>query len=116
MPAYVSCFTQCLNAQAASQSPAVSLPTTSPRRISRRDVDLGLPAAPEGSPSPNSLPYQASPDHPDVAEDNGQLDEEEDTEMEFSSEADTPKVGLHVIQALDTCSLSWQAIFAVICM
>ena len=103
--AYVSCGMQAASVndillQAASQSPAVSLPTTSPRRISRRDVDLGLPAAPEGSPSPNSLPYQASPDHPDITEENGHVDEEEDTEMELSSEVDTPKVGLHISQTL----------------
>lgn len=84
-----------LGLQAASESPAASLPTVSPRRVSRRDVDLGLPpAAPEGSPSPNSLPYQASPDHPDPMEEDGMTAaEEEAADEELSSEADTPEVG-----------------------
>lgn len=82
--------------QAATESPAVS-PTTSPRRVSRRDVDLGLsPAAPNNSPSPNSLPYQASPDHPDLMEEKDMSDgaEEEDEDDEISSGADTPKVSV----------------------
>ncbi|KAL3160013.1 hypothetical protein ABBQ38_010400 [Trebouxia sp. C0009 RCD-2024] len=79
--------------KAVSESPAASLPTISPRRTSRRDVDLGLsPAAPEGSPSPNSLPYQASPDHPAPMEEDGMMgDAEEDEEGELSSGADTPE-------------------------
>ena len=83
-----------ISLQAVSESPAASLPTISPRRVSRRDVDLGLsPAAQEGSPSPNSLPYQASPDHPDVMEEDGMMEDEEgDDEGELSSGADTPEV------------------------
>lgn len=80
--------------QAVSESPAASLPTISPRRVSRRDVDLGLPlTAPEGSPSPNSLPYQASPDHPAPMEEDGMMEDEQDEEGELSSGADTPEVG-----------------------
>ena len=80
--------------QTASESPAVSVPTTSPRRVSRRDIDLGLsPAAPTSSPSPNSLPYQASPDHPDLMEENVMSDDGEEDD-EISSGADAPQVSV----------------------
>ena len=89
----------CEYLQAAFKSPSSSLPTTSPRRISRRDVDLELsPAAPESSPSPNSLPYQASPDHPDLME--VDADDAEDEEEEIISELDTPEVCLQRLQLL----------------
>lgn len=95
-------------------APAIDLPSPSPRRTSRRDVDLGLPAtSPLESPSPlqgshqksglpatapaedaspasaASQPYYASPDEGDDDEHMMSEDNEDDEEISL---AGTPEV------------------------